>query len=63
MDIGARIEFISDSGQFQAREIWAGSSFMSSESQWLGPASDAEEFIGLAAGQLHVLTEGADTAL
>ncbi len=73
MAIGARIEIISNTGKYQAREIWAGSSFVSSESQWpvfgLGrdtrvdatvfwPGGDAEVFPGLAANQLHHLIEG-----
>ena len=78
MAIGARIEIVSNSGKFQAREILAGSSFVSSESQWpsfgLGPdesvdvivywpGGEAEEFIGLDAQQRHVLTEGTGSAL
>jgi hypothetical protein len=71
--IGARIEIVSESGQFQAREIWAGSSFVSSESPWpvfgLGtdrsadalvywPSGLVESFNGLRAGRMHTLTEG-----
>jgi hypothetical protein len=78
MAIGARVEIISSSGGFQAREIWAGSSFVSSESPWpvfgLGNATSAaatvywpsgrvESFPDLTAGQLHHLLEGSGTAL
>ena len=78
MAIGARIEIVSNSGKFQAREIYSGSSFVSSESQWptfgLGsdewvdvliywPGGGAEEFYGLEAGKRYVLTEGTGTAL
>ncbi len=78
MAIGARLEVISATGKFQAREIWAGSSFVSSESQWpvfgLGrdeevdatvywPGGAAEEFVGMEAGQLHELIEGTGTPL
>jgi hypothetical protein len=77
MAIGARIEIISSSGAFQAREIWAGSSFVSSESPWpvfgLGNADSAdatvywpsglvESFPNLDAGEMHDLIEGAGTA-
>ena len=78
MAIGARIEIVSNSGKFQAREIYSGSSFVSSEGQWpvfgLGqdesvdaliywPGGGAEEFYGLEAGLRHVLTEGTGAAL
>jgi hypothetical protein len=77
MAIGARIEIIDEGGVFQAREIWAGSSFASNESPWpvfgLGQATvvDAivywpcglvETFPGLDADQLHHLVEGTGTA-
>jgi hypothetical protein len=73
MAIGGRIEVIDNAGVFQAREIWAGSSFVSSESPWpvfgLGQATRAdalvywpcglvEQFSNLAAGELHHLVEG-----
>jgi hypothetical protein len=73
MAIGARIEVISSTDEFQAREIWAGSSFVSSESPWpvfgLGiadsadavvywPSGSAEAFGGLDAGEMHHLIEG-----
>ncbi|MEC9375023.1 MAG: CRTAC1 family protein [Pseudomonadota bacterium] len=73
MAIGARIEIISSKGEFQMREIQAGSSFVSSESPWpvfgLGnatsatatvywPSGLAESFNNLSAGRLHLLTEG-----
>ena len=77
MAIGARIEVISESGVFQAREIWAGSSFASSESPWpvfglledtsadarvYWPSGLVENFPGLAAGEMHTLTEGTGVA-
>ena len=73
MAIGARIEVIADDGTFMAREIWAGSSFASSESPWpvfgLGEANQAEaivywpsgkteKFSKLKAGNKHLLIEG-----
>jgi len=78
MAIGARIEVVDNQGMFQAREIWAGSSFVSSESQWpvfgLGtstrvdatiywPSGRAEMFTGLRHGQRHHLIEGTGAAL
>ena len=78
MAIGARVEIIDDTGAFQAREIWAGSSFASSESPWpvfgLGratrvdatvywPSGIAELFEGLPAGEMHHLLEGTGTQL
>ena len=78
MAIGARIEIVSDSGKFQSRTIYAGSSFVSSESQWpvfgLGsdesvdvliywPGGGAEEFYGYEAGKHHLLTEGTGSPL
>lgn len=76
MAIGARIEIFSDPIPFQAREIWAGSSFVATESPWpvfgLGKGTQAdaivywpsglvESFPGLAAGRLHHLVEGTGT--
>jgi hypothetical protein len=73
MAIGARVEIISNADVYQAREIWAGSSFVASESQWpvfgLGQATEAdatvywpsglvESFDNLDAGELHHLVEG-----
>ncbi|NND55351.1 MAG: CRTAC1 family protein, partial [Gammaproteobacteria bacterium] len=78
MAIGARIEIVDNNGMFQAREIWAGSSFVSSESQWpvfgLGtgvsadatvywPSGRAEMFTGLNEGRRHHLVEGTGTTL
>jgi len=77
MAIGARIEIIDNFGRFQAREIWAGSSFLSNESPWpvfgLGKASSAdaivywpsgrvERFANLDAEQMHHLLEGRGVA-
>ena len=73
MAIGARIEILSTQIPFQAREIWAGSSFLSSESPWpnfgLGRAKSAdaivywpsglvERFDDLSSGEMHHLLEG-----
>jgi hypothetical protein len=78
MAIGGRVEIVTPNGVFQAREIWAGSSFVSNESPWpvfgLGreqradatvywPSGLVESFPNLAAGQLHELAEGTGTAL
>jgi hypothetical protein len=78
MGIGARVEVISPDGTFQAREIWAGSSFVSSESPWpvfgLGDESSAEvtvywpsgrveTFGSRAAGYKHYLVEGGGSPL
>ncbi|MGI9307902.1 MAG: CRTAC1 family protein [Gammaproteobacteria bacterium] len=77
MAIGARIEIFSDEIPYQAREIWAGSSFVSNESPWpvfgLGQSSSAdaivywpsglvEHFENLDAGELHHLLEGTGVA-
>jgi hypothetical protein len=73
MGIGARIEIVAEDGTFQAREIWAGSSFVSSESPWpvfgLGdalkadvtvywPSGRVETFRDRQAGRKHHLIEG-----
>lgn len=78
MAIGARVELVTPNGVFQAREIYAGSSFVSSESPWpvfgLGkearadatvywPSGLAESFNSLNAGEMHHLVEGTGTAL
>ena len=78
MGIGARIEVISPDGTFQAREIWAGSSFLSSESPWpvfgLGdqlsanvivywPSGRVETWAAREAGHRHKLVEGSGTTL
>jgi len=78
MAIGGRVEVVTPNGVFQAREIWAGSSFVSNESPWpvfgLGreegadaivywPSGLVESFPGLAAGQMHELAEGTGSAL
>jgi hypothetical protein len=78
MAIGGRVEVVTPNGVYQAREIWAGSSFVSNESPWpvfgLGrersadatvywPSGLVESFPGLAAGQMHELTEGTGIAL
>lgn len=78
MAIGARVEVVSTDGTFQAREIWAGSSFLSSESPWpvfgLGdqrianvtvywPSGNVELFRNREAGFRHLLVEGSGDAL
>lgn len=78
MAIGARIEVVSPDGTFQAREIWAGSSFASTESPWpvfgLGdessaevivywPSGRAELFFNRVAGHRHYLVEGSGSPL
>ena len=78
MATGARIEIVAPDGAFQAREIWAGSSFASSESPWpvfgLGdqsladvtvywPSGRAELFSNRVAGHRHYLVEGSGSAL
>lgn len=78
MAIGGRVEIVTEDGVFQAREIWAGSSFVSNESPWpvfglaleesadatvYWPSGRVESFPGLAAGKLHELAEGTGTAL